>query len=43
VLRDLRPDNPSYVNGQPVYEQCILAMGDTIQIGESVFRFQAKT
>jgi VWFA-related protein len=43
VLSDLRADNPSYVNGQPVYEQCILATGDTIQIGESVFRFQAKT
>lgn len=42
ILRDLRPDNPSRVNGQPIQGEYTLVPGDTIEIGESVFRFDRR-
>ncbi len=40
ILQDLNPANPSVVNGQPIQGQHSLSPGDTIQIGESTFRFE---
>jgi pSer/pThr/pTyr-binding forkhead associated (FHA) protein len=39
TIFNLRPDNPIFVNGNPVTQQCVLAPGDTVQAGESVFQF----
>jgi uncharacterized protein YegL len=38
-LVNLRPENPIYVNGNPVVQQCPLNPGDTLQAGESIFQF----
>ncbi len=42
VLFDLNPANPTLVNGQPTRGQHPLADGDTLQIGESLFRFETR-
>ncbi len=40
VLFNLKPDNPTVINGQSIQDQWPLAPGDTIQIGNSTFQFQ---
>jgi VWFA-related protein len=40
ILANLKPENPSYINGMPVTQQQKLQPGDEVQIGESRFRFE---
>ena len=41
VIYSLSPNNPVIINGSPVAQQYTLQPGDTIQLGESEFRFEA--
>jgi hypothetical protein len=41
ILYNLKPENPVLVNGQLIAQQRTLSPGDSIQLGESVFEFQA--
>jgi VWFA-related protein len=42
VLFNLKPENPTLINGKPIEIEQALSPGDVIQIGESVFRFQSQ-
>jgi len=41
TLKSLNPENPAYVNGQPIIEELLLRNGDVIKAGESEFLFEA--
>jgi len=40
ILFNLRPNNPIYVNGNPVAQQCPLNPEDQLTAGESTFQFE---
>ena len=41
VIASVKPENPAYVNDQPVLQQCTLQNGDLIRIGETILRYEA--
>lgn len=41
TLKSLNPENPAYVNDQPVINEATLKEGDVIKAGESEFLFEA--
>ena len=41
VIASVKPENPAYVNDQPVLQQHTLQNGDLIRIGETILRYGA--
>ena len=41
TLKSLNPENPAYVNDQPIIDELLLQNGDVIKAGESEFLFEA--
>jgi len=41
VITSLKPENPAYVNDQPVLQQRTLQNGDLIRIGETLLRYES--
>jgi len=39
-IKALRPENPTWVNGEVVREGAALSDGDEIRVGQSTFRFR---
>jgi len=39
-LRNLNPENPTFVNGIPIPDRIIIKNGDVIRAGESEFWFE---